>query len=264
MPPLPYVQPASQGTMQRYANPYFQQFQLPQNPQAYQDAIMQGRIQMQQAGNNFGQNMPVQISGLRTGTMENGNPELQGGIANVGSNGQQFRIPNALLQQMMFQDAVNQGRSSAVGDFFGVNRVAPAGMNYTNMDVSRQNMDRYIQNNPQFSQEGALDPYKRAQENMRASQVQLNSLQNPAQPLTEIRNAQGGMMGGTMDANQNAIIEARKKAREAEAAFQQQNVRGAVRAGSQAATGMLKSMEQNAPRVQPTYSNIPISEKVVY
>jgi hypothetical protein len=278
MTTLPYIRPASQGTPQNYFNPNFQQRDSYKNPldyQAawesykspldYQAAIEQARQQMVNGRQTFGNNMPFQIQNLRTGWTNNNNPELQGGIATANVNGQTVRVPNALLQQMMFTDSFNQGRSNEVANFLGANQQRPQGMNYSDMGASIQGMDRYLASNPQFTQEGALNPYRRTQDNAMNAYGEVNRLESigRTQPMTEIRSVGGAMMGGNYQGHQNALMEARRKAQEAGNQFQAQDTRAARVGGSEQATSMLNSMQQNAPRIRSTYSNLPIKETLI-
>lgn len=264
---LPYLQQATQSSPQLYTSGQNWQIQPPQQYKSteqvvldYQNAIEQARQQMV-AGRGSSQ-LPFQVSDLRQGWMGNGNPESQGGVATVNLNGQAVRVPNAILQQLMYQDSWNQGRSNAVADYFGANQRAPAGMGYSSKDASTQAMDRYINSNPQLMQEGSLDPYKRAQNAAIQAGDEYRQLQAP-KTMTETRSINGDVTGGTFAENQRAIALAKQKMDQASQAYQFMDNRGSRVRGSEQATAQLDSMMRNAPRIQRTYSNLPITERLV-
>jgi hypothetical protein len=231
-----------------------------------QDDLSNARNAQAQAVATVGNNMPsgVQINKVRQGWMSNLNPELRGGVAEATVNGAPIRIPNALMQQLMFTDAYNQGRSNAVGDFFNASRNPdPKVYQYANYDATQQRFNKILADNPQWTTDQPLDPYKAAQEKAMAASSRYNQYMGElAKPQKETRTAGGQMLGGDVMGGlrkkaDQALDEVRSYAPEL-------NARRASYFGDLQATRTLEA-QQNAFKngVKATYSNLPIRETVV-
>lgn len=196
----------------------------------------------------------VYIQRLRQASMGNANPELQGGVGEVSVGNQSYRIPNALLQQMRFQDQWNNGRSNAVQQFFAAPQ--PQGMNYADTTVTQHQYDRTMNQNPQWLQDGPLNPFTRAKE---VYEKALSAYNQIPQNFTERRSASGQLMGQDMQGERNRAKQQLDQANQGYAAM---HSRGASRNANEFERQQLMSMQENFKRAQPTYSNLPIKETV--
>ena len=263
---LPYLQQASQGGLPQrsYTLPSFQYPQI-YNPNYSQfDPMQEAKIAQERIANNANINSGVTMTGLREAFGDNGNPEYQRGLVDVNYYGQKMRIPNALLQQIQFQDKWNQGRGNAFGAFFGT-QGQPEGSPYRNIDVQKKQIDQYVNNmNPEYLGEGSLDPYKRSLNQYSQAQAQLQQLnrERQTQPMVEYRNMQGARMGnGSADVNQDAINKAQKEADLAARGLSYTGGRGAADRGRMFANQAFSEMAAAIPGIKPTYANKPITEQ---
>jgi hypothetical protein len=196
--------------------------------------------------------------------MSNLNPEMYGGVARVDVDGQQVRLPNALLQQMMFTDAWNQGRSNMMGEYFGGRGVAPDPSVYRYSDVGADvgRLNRLTEQNPQFTREGAFNPFVRAQEGAIGASQRYNQLMGQMQNTTELRDASGRMEGqGKMDALRRQAEEAK---RERDMYNSDMNRAQARRRGAEEGGALSRAMHDVFKQgVSRTYSNLPIKETFI-
>lgn len=284
--PIPYVRGPSQGVSQTYYNPYAQYGFA--NAQEYQDAVnrymnpvntqeslrqAQNAMAMARSGSRelgtpgvygtqWGQGPgQVNISNLRQEFMANQNPEAMGGIANMRVGEDQFRILNPILQQAVFTDAYNQGRSNQVQGLLGLGQRAPQGMPYRSFDVGKQQLERQIYANPRLAQEGFINPIKQWESQQGQRYNQLQGLQRQmAQGVTEQRNVGGQVTGGTAQGVQNQMAVLQRQLREQNPVPYGETRGGRLRAQEQAQNALM----MKAPQITPTYANLPIRETVTY
>lgn len=250
-------------TGKTYTDPYGTSSWLtrPQDLQAGINAQNQMR-------SDYGRNVPVGISNLQSGFMGNGNIQAQGGTAQVNANGVRYNVPNYLLQQMMATDAYNQGRSNQLGEFFGVSDTfgkpvqMPAGMQYANYDASQQRLNNFVANDPRSQINGSLNPFVKAQEQQRGARATYESLLRDTTPMTETRGINGQVTGGDVQARQARIAQAKQAADAADQQMRSFETRGSrIRAEEESRpdyNGLFNQL-----KVRPTYSNLPISERIV-
>ncbi len=231
-----------------------------------EDDISNARNAQAQAVATVGNYTPdgIQINKVRQGWLSNQNPELRGGIAEVSVNGKPIRVPNALLQQMMFTDAWNQGRSNEVGDFFnGRANPDPKTYGYTNYDATQQRFDKILAANPQWTNDAPLNPYKAAEEKAQAAAGRYQKIMDQmGQPMKESRAAGGQFMGG--DTMGGLKSEADKALAEAQSYSPELNARRGRYFGELQGTRMLEAQRKAFEGgVKPTYSNLPIQERII-
>ena len=264
VPSLPYLRQASQGGNFQQTS-YTPIQNRPTTPAELQAAQTEAARQMSLAQANYGRNAPagVQIQKVSSGFTDNGNPALRGGIGQVAANGQTFRIPNALLQQMMFTDSYNQGRSNEVGEFFaGQRNTDPKLYTNANYDVTQQRFDKIMKDNPSWTDDAPLNPYMAAKEKATAAsnryQNLMGQMTNQVQKETaNNRGITGGTMGGLKSQADAALAEAQSYAPEL-------NARRASYFGDLAGTRKLEAQQKAFQGgVKATYSNLPIRETLI-
>lgn len=206
----------------------------------------------------------VQVTKVRQGWLGNLNPELYGGVAEVSANGAPIRVPNALVQQMLFQDAWNQGRSNAMGNFFsGRGNPDPQTYRYSDVGATQGRFNRILEDNPQWTKDEALNPYTAARQKQQAAMSRYNeAVAYMGQPRKETRDQTGRLTSeNTMGAYQQQADDALK---EAQGYNNKINARRASYYGQQQADAQGEAMRKAfAGGVQQTYSNLPIVERFI-
>jgi hypothetical protein len=219
-------------------------------------------LAVQTVGKALPQNISIQK--VRQGWMGNLNPELEGGIAEVNMDGQTVRVPNALLQQMLFTDAWNQGRSSAVGDFFGGRQGNPNPdvYRYSDTGASVGRINALMDANPQFTREGALNPYVENERKAIAANQRYQTLMGQMGQMTESRDASGRMSNqSSMDAYRSQAEEAK---RERDQYASELNRAQARRKGAEEGNNLMRAMHSTfKDGIRRTYSNLPIEETFI-
>jgi hypothetical protein len=265
MATLPYIRPANSRIYQENPAPYYYGIDgalyrgnpVSESTPVTPEQIRLARLNQEQALSAYGKpNNGIIVTNLRNGWQGNLNPELQGGVSLVKYNGQDWRIPNSVIQQLQYTDAWNGGRTNVMADFFGANEQAPRGMKYADYGAAQDRISNWWSRNPQFLQEGALNPFQRAAQKSQDAQAGLRALQ--AQPRTETRAIQGGIVG---EDPEEKLRKAREEARQASEEVRAANTRGANYLGDLRATALNnRAMKELRGAVRPTYSNVPIKE----
>jgi len=251
---LPYTQQAVSGTQVqsvRNAPPVRRPIFVP----ASRETLDRARMQMMNAGNAAYKAIPngLNIRNVQHNFLKNGNPSLMGGLAEVDINGETIRVPNALLQQLMFTDAWNNGRTTAVKDMFMGQNPNSDLYKYSTYGAQQGRMESLINDNPEWSQQGELNPYMRAKnayEN--AQQGQVPKMGQPAKEQMVV----GGALQKSTSQDQNNYNSAAQE-------WQRQDVRGGARRGEQQARDTMERMQKLVTPFRPTYSNVPIKETYI-
>ena len=257
---LPYLRQASQGY------PQTSRVYQPAPVQNYRQAPIDITEQMRAALANTGrlQTPGVTVQNVRNSYMGNLNPSLQGGIADVGINGEVIRAPNALVQQLMFQDAFNAGRSNSLGDFFGGQNQNPQGLGYSTIGADQQRAEQFLYANPQLTQQRALNPFTAAREQQAQDYGRLQQAQaQMGAPRTEKLSANGQMVDdGGQAQRQKELDAAQSQYNQSAQEWQRQNGRGGARRGNDTERAAMDSITAGFQPVRPTYSNLPIKERL--
>lgn len=262
---LPYMQQgAPTRTFQRTS--YVPQVDTSSRPVS-QDDLSNARNAQAMAVKTVGQGLPqgVRIQKVLHGWQGNLNPELEGGIAEVNMDGQTIRVPNALLQQMLFTDAWNQGRSNVVGEFFGGRQGNPNPnvYKYSDIGASVGRINKIMADNPQFTREGALNPYVENERKALAAHQRYQNIMGQMGQEKEARDLSGRLM------NQLSFDEYRRQAAEAKRERDQYrselNRPQARRIGAEQGQDIFRAMNAafQDGGVRRTYSNLPIRETFI-
>lgn len=231
-----------------------------------QDDLSRARNAQAQAVQDYGRNTPsnIQIGQVRSGWKENLNPELYGGVVDVNINGETLRVPNAVMQQLMFTDSWNQGRSSAVSDFFGGRQRNPDPdlYKYSTYGAAQGRFDSIMQKNPQWAKDEALNPYTAAQENWSKADSRYRSLMGEMGSMQEFRDVAGN--DSTAERRTALQQQAEQAKRERDSYASELNKDRAVYYGNQIGTQRFRSMyDAFKEGMSPTRSNLPITETFI-
>lgn len=231
-----------------------------------EDDLSRARNAQALAVQDYGRNNPsnIQIGQVRSGWMGNLNPELYGGLVDVKIDGETLRVPNAVMQQLMFTDSWNQGRSSAVSDFFGGRQQNPDPevYRYSTYGAAQGRFDDILQRNPQWAKEGALNPYTAAQENWTKADNRYKSLMGEVGQMQEYRD----VAGNDASAGRRAALQqqAEQAKRERDSYAGELNKDRATYYGNQIGTQRFRSMyDAFKEGMSPTRSNLPVTEKFI-
>jgi hypothetical protein len=262
--PLPYIGMGGTGTnFQRTS--YVPTLDTSSRPVTEADIEAARQAQAAAVGRYGINTSGVTFNGLRGGYLSNYNPDYQGGIVEANINGEIVRVPNALLQAMMYQDAWNNGRSNAVGDFFtGGQNPNPDLYKYSSIGATQGRFNQILANNPQWNVEGSLNPYKNLQDRAEMAGREYNTLVQNRAPIKEVRNTLGAIQGEDNVAIQRqkeaaALAKARRLGQELNRQTRGDRIRGA-----ETSSNMVNNMRnQFGQGVRPTYSNVPIKETYI-
>lgn len=187
-----------------------------------------------------------------------GNPQFLGGLSRIVLGDQAVNMPNALAQQIMFEESVNQGRANTAEKYFGVNVVDSPYYSYA---VLQNQLNKMLQNNPRLGAENTpLNRYEAdTKQSKQLNQDLMNAQNTLNQGTTEKRDISGNIIGGTNPAAQRAL----EAAKRAEAAFQPLNQRRGSYYEEMALNNYLAAQLRSLEGSKPTTANVAFTEKVL-
>lgn len=192
---------------------------------------------------------------------ETGNPQFLGGLSKIVLGNQTVDMPNAIGQQIMFEDSYNQGRANTADKYFG-NSAITKDTPYYSYATLQDKFNKMVQVNPRLGMANTpLNRYEADRDQATRNDMRVSQLENQiSQGTTERFNAQGQMIGGN-NASLNRELEAAKRA---QANFQgtAPNLRRGAYFEDLALNQYLGAQMRGLEGYRPTVSNLQISERV--
>lgn len=206
-------------------------------------------------------NQDVVFNGVKNGVTGNNNPKLRGGTVQAMVKGQQLDIPNAIAQQLQFQESWNQGRYNP-GEAFKAEMIQQGeqeGRGYSDMGATRDLLARNFSGTT-FMDEGVLGSVNKRIENIKSLDARVQQLTQNT-PLKETRDTSGRVIGPDRYADRVKELEAYNRAKSNYGTDRTTNQRlGGYEYGNEV-NRLSRLFDKSV--LGPTTSNVPIRERLV-
>jgi GTP1/Obg family GTP-binding protein len=133
-------------------------------------------------------------------------------------------------------------------------------MPYTSTSVMQAYVDNVVKQNPYLQQEGYLNPYLNAKQQVTDAQSRLEQLQKQNQFRTETATVGGVVSGNNLD---SAIADAQRQLQSAQSNTDYSKRRAAYFGDQQALINRNQEAMMQFEQMRPTISNLPIIETVI-